>query len=170
MSRQRSEYEKYFISCSYGSVTTCSLRRKHRHCKLCCRAFDTSFYCKRHFLQSHASRAVPYNGNPIYPCKKKHSEIGTNPRAHFHCPACKKTISHRPDFVKHFKKHLLLLDRPEEKTSQSGTTNQGIDEHVRQTSGVQQGVGHETQNEAEPQGLEQDLLERTPLWMKSSRG
>lgn len=105
MSGNRSYFEKFFIPCSSGSIASCNVRKKHKHCKLCGKAFDTPFHCNRHFRQSHASRAVSFGGQLCYPCKQKHGPTDTSVRAHFHCPVCTKTILNRSEFIKHLNKH-----------------------------------------------------------------
>ena len=81
------------------------MSNKHKHCKLCNKAFTTPFRCKRHFIQSHVNRAVPYYGNYCYPCKLSHDNLGKSERFHFHCPVCQCTILNRDPFIKHLKLH-----------------------------------------------------------------
>lgn len=102
---EQSGFEDYFLTCPGIKTMDCDMPNKHKHCKLCNKTFTTPFRCKRHFIQSHANRAVPYHGKCCYSCKLSHDNLGKSERFHFHCPVCQSTILNRDPFIKHLKLH-----------------------------------------------------------------
>lgn len=154
MNQETRKFEKYFISCSRGSSTSCNLRKKHKHCKLCYKSFDTPFHCKRHFEQSHVSRAVSNCGTPIYPCKRQHGDAGRSQRSHFHCPVCKGTVTHRTAFVKHLEKHHVMQVNQEEENYEP---SEGcIDEKEYGVFGVSHDEEEESKDEREQEAAGQE--------------
>ena len=101
---EQSGFEDYFHNCS-DTKMDCDLSNKHKHCKLCNKTFTTPFRRKRHFIQSHVNRAVPYHGKSCYPCKLSHDNLGKSERFHYHCPVCQCTILNQEPFIKHLKLH-----------------------------------------------------------------
>ncbi len=104
---KESNFDKFFVMCSEDSSIECDESKKHKHCKLCHKACNTPYHCKRHFRQSHASRGVNYNGVTQYPCKLQHGINNNTDRIHYHCPVCKRTVKYRGPFQLHLKAHNL---------------------------------------------------------------
>lgn len=142
MTEQHSNFQNYFLACYGGAITDCSVVKKHQHCTLCNKVFDTPFHCKRHFTQSHASRAVLFKGIPCFPCKREHSNVVHNERSHFHCPVCAKTILQVVRFEKHLKMHDSQL-------AHSPAGEDGDNVHGKERTTVEDEGENENENEDE---------------------
>ena len=98
-------FEKFFSRCTNTDIN-CDISKSHKHCDLCDKTFDTPYHCKRHFSQSHASRAILHEGSYCFPCKKSHKSEGNSAKAHYHCPSCDATVVNKAPFLTHLRSHI----------------------------------------------------------------